>query len=122
MKRVIVNGANGYVASNFINELLKHHYQVLALVRGNTKSSAEDRVIQALNVINDGNTPSLDNLMIVDYSLLDKNFGLSETRLQELFKTEQNPYIEPNFYCDRMKVCSQTSWACPEEREDGIEF
>ena len=23
---------------------------------------------------------------------------------------------------DRMKVCSQTSWACPEEREDGIEF
>jgi hypothetical protein len=23
---------------------------------------------------------------------------------------------------DRMKVCSQTSRACPEEREDGIEF
>jgi len=24
--------------------------------------------------------------------------------------------------CDRVKVCSQTSWACPVEREDGIEF
>ncbi|WP_010664848.1 SDR family oxidoreductase [Marinilabilia salmonicolor] len=88
MKRIIVNGANGYVASNFINELLKHHFQVVALVRGNALSSAENRVIQALNVINDGNTPSLDNLMIVDYSLLDENFGLSETRLQELFNTD----------------------------------
>jgi len=24
--------------------------------------------------------------------------------------------------CDRVKVCSQTSWAYPEEREDGFEF
>jgi len=23
---------------------------------------------------------------------------------------------------DRVKVCLQTSWACPEEREDGFEF
>ncbi|MGQ1946949.1 SDR family oxidoreductase [Geofilum sp. OHC36d9] len=88
MKRVIINGANGYVASNFINELLKQDYSVVALVRGNVNSSAENRVIQALNLINNGDIPFLDKLTIVDYSLLDDNFGLSRNLLQELFSKD----------------------------------
>ncbi|WP_291862735.1 SDR family oxidoreductase [Marinilabilia sp.] len=88
MKRIIINGANGYVASNFINELLKHNYEIVALVRGNESASAENRVIQALNHINNGDNPSLDNLEIVNYSLLEKNFGLTGDLLQEIFSTD----------------------------------
>jgi nucleoside-diphosphate-sugar epimerase len=88
MKRIIINGANGYVASNFINVLLKQDFQVIAFARGNSSVTAQDRVIQALNLINNGNTPQPDNLKIVDYALLDENFGLSENLLQELFSTD----------------------------------
>jgi nucleoside-diphosphate-sugar epimerase len=53
MKTVIINGANGYVASNFICNLLKQDYKVIALVRAN-KQDPEDRMNDALANINEG--------------------------------------------------------------------
>ena len=85
MKRVIINGANGYVASNFINELLLQQFEVIALVRGSKKSSAEERMIAALAEVNGGTFTSTDKLRVCNYSLLDDNFGMPDELLRELF-------------------------------------
>ena len=81
MLKIIINGANGFVASNFINELLTQHYEVVALVRGNKKYSAEERMFDVMNDINDGAFTVPKNLRIFNYSLLDENFGLPEETL-----------------------------------------
>lgn len=92
MKRIIINGANGYVASNFINELLQLNYEVVALVRGSKNRSAEDRMISALSDINQDQFKKPANLTILDYSLLDKNFGLPAETANEIFSAEVDYY------------------------------
>ena len=86
MKRIIVNGANGYVASNFINQLLMDDYEVVALVRGSVKMSAEDRVYTALSEINGGVFDKEKRLKVCSYSLTDENFALTDEQLQDIFK------------------------------------
>ena len=44
MKTIIINGANGYVASHFINQLLKQKHKVIALVRPSNKNSPTERM------------------------------------------------------------------------------
>jgi len=85
MKRIIINGANGYVASNFINQLLLDDYEVIALVRGNERVSAEKRMLDTMDEINDGTFVKPDKLKVIDYSLLEKNFGIADETLKELF-------------------------------------
>jgi len=92
MLKIIINGANGFVASNFINELLTQHYEVVALVRGNKKYSAEERMFDVMNDINDGAFTVPKNLRIFNYSLLDENFGLPEETLSELFQGDVDYY------------------------------
>ncbi|WP_423126546.1 SDR family oxidoreductase [Gaoshiqia sp. Z1-71] len=88
MKRIIINGANGYVASNFINELLRQDYEVIALVRGSHKYSADDRMKVALAEINDGVYKKTEKLKIFNYSLLHDNFSMSEKQLEEIFSQD----------------------------------
>jgi nucleoside-diphosphate-sugar epimerase len=85
MKRIIVNGANGYVASNFINQLLKNNYEVIALVRENGKFSAIERVEQALAQVDNKPVKCPDNLTVYNYSLMEKNFSLTEKQLENIF-------------------------------------
>lgn len=85
MKKVIINGANGYVASNFINELLEEDYQVIALARSNAKYSAKERMSAALLEMNDGEKINFDKLSVYNYSLFKENFGLSKIELMEIF-------------------------------------
>lgn len=85
MKRIIVNGANGYVASNFINELLLNNYEVIALVRESKKQSSSDRMDHVLAEINDGKFARPENLKVYGYSLLDENFSFSEEVLTDIF-------------------------------------
>jgi nucleoside-diphosphate-sugar epimerase len=92
MKRIIINGANGYVASNFINELLMQHYEVIALVRGNKKYSAEERMHDVMAEINEDSFSAPKNLRIFNYALLDENFGLPEETLKELFQGDVDYY------------------------------
>lgn len=92
MKRVIVNGANGYVASNFINELLSLNYEVIALVRDSSKCSSEDRMNDVLSELNDEKFTEPENLKVHAYSLLDENFGLSEDVLKEMFSCDVDYY------------------------------
>lgn len=88
MKRIILNGANGYVASNFILELLRKNYQVIALTRSTKKASAEVRMKNALLEMNDDRRINFDRLEVYDYSLFEKNFGLSDTELKNIFEDE----------------------------------
>lgn len=86
MKRIIINGANGYVASNFINELLlTGNYEVIALVRTDQKYSANDKMKKALVEINGCDYRKSENLKVYNYSLFDVNFGIPETQLKEIF-------------------------------------
>ncbi|MEL7589075.1 MAG: SDR family oxidoreductase [Prolixibacteraceae bacterium] len=88
MKRIIINGANGYVASNFINELLNRNYEVIALVRGNHKYSAHDRMNDALAEINDGEYSKPENLKIYPYNLFSEDFSIPAKKLEEIFSVD----------------------------------
>jgi nucleoside-diphosphate-sugar epimerase len=84
MRTVIINGANGYVASNFIKNLLKQHYKVIALVRAN-KQDPEERMKEVLAHINDGKEINTSNLEVYNYSLIDDNFSMNENVLKSIF-------------------------------------
>ena len=86
MKRIIINGANGYVASHFISELLAQKYEVIALVRGARKHSATERMKNTLDEINEY-TPT-KNLRIYNYSLLEENFNIPKDELKDIFSQE----------------------------------
>ena len=85
MKTIIVNGANGYVASNFVNSLLKGKYKVTALVRGSKKQPAEERLKNVLADLNDGEKINSDNMKVYDYSLLDNDFAMDRNILKNIF-------------------------------------
>lgn len=85
MKKIIINGANGYVASNFIVELLQQDYQVIALARSTQKYSAEERMRDALLEMNEGENINFDKLSVYNYSLFEENFGLSDIELNKIF-------------------------------------
>lgn len=85
MKTIIVNGANGYVASNFINKLLEQNYKVVALVRPGVKASSEDRMINALTEISEGGYVNTNNLKVYAYSLLHKDFLIPTKELEKIF-------------------------------------
>ena len=78
MKTIFINGANGYVASNFINKLLNQNYKVIALVRASSKYSSDERMREALSEINDGEYVNIKNLKVYSYSLLDDNFSIPQ--------------------------------------------
>lgn len=85
MKTIIINGANGYVASNFINKLLRQNYNVIALVRASNKFSPDERMRSALSEINDGKYVNIEKLKVYSYSLLDEDFSVPEKQLKGIF-------------------------------------
>jgi len=87
MKRIVINGANGYVASHFILELLKRNYEVIALIRRNGESSPEERMNKVLMEISDGSYRPSENLKIYAYSLLEEDFSIPPEHLKEIFSS-----------------------------------
>lgn len=92
MKRIIINGANGYVASNFINQLLIDDYEVVALVRRSNKLSASQRMNNVLFDINDSAYVQNKNLKVFSYVLTESNFSLGDDDLQSIFSGEFDYY------------------------------
>lgn len=86
MKKIIINGANGYVASNFINKLLAEDFSVIALARSTNKYSAEERMRNALLEMSNGKNVNFEKLEVYDYSLFEENFALPEKQLKEIFR------------------------------------
>ena len=85
MRKVIINGANGFVASNFIVELLNQNYYVIALVRGEDDAHARKRMLNALNKLDKNESFSSKKLTVYNYSLLDTDFSISPEHLSEIF-------------------------------------
>jgi len=83
--RVVVNGANGYVASNFILELLENGYHVTALVRKKGRESAVERMKSVLVEMNEGEDLAFSRLEVFNYSLFEENFKLPDELLKHIF-------------------------------------
>jgi nucleoside-diphosphate-sugar epimerase len=85
MKKIIINGANGYVASNFINKLLDQNYKVIALVRSSSKYSSDERMKDALSETGESEYGNTKNLKVYSYSLLDDNFSIPQKHMEDIF-------------------------------------
>jgi len=85
MSKVVISGANGYVASNFIVELLNQGHQVVALVRSRNSIPAGDRMVKALHEMGHTDDVQLKRLEVYDYSLFEKNFNLPKKQLRQIF-------------------------------------
>lgn len=88
MKTIIINGANGYVASHFILKLLEHNYKVVALVRPSFKASPRERMQQVLDKMSSNGRADTSGLRVFGYSLLHRNFSMTEADLKEIFNEE----------------------------------
>lgn len=86
MRKIIVNGANGYVASHFINDLLEQGHQVVALARESDQSSARERVERALDGNGGTGVSNRENLTVYGYSLLDEDFAIPDKDLKTIFE------------------------------------
>src|SRR6056297_2487685 len=85
MRKIIVNGANGYVASHFILKLLEKYYQVYTFVRDNKKIQAAERMKAVLREINNQNNLNVDHLKVYSYSLFEKDYSLPCQQLEQIF-------------------------------------
>ncbi|MFA6334125.1 MAG: SDR family oxidoreductase [Bacteroidales bacterium] len=85
MRKIVIDGANGYVASHFINELLIQNYEVVALVRDGRGNSSAERMEYALAEINNFKSINLKNLKVYSYSLLNEDFSISKEELGNIF-------------------------------------
>ncbi|MGE4289092.1 MAG: SDR family oxidoreductase [Salinivirgaceae bacterium] len=88
MRTVIINGANGFVASNFISELLRLHYNVVALVRADDNESARKRMLNSLAKISGIDTYEIEKLRVLNYALFETNFGIQTEILKDLFDSD----------------------------------
>ncbi len=87
MRTIIINGANGYVAANFINKLLLQNYKVIALVRKN-KHSAEERMNNILSEMSNEEQVDARNLKVYEYTLHNDNFSIPPEELVGIFRGE----------------------------------
>jgi len=60
--------------------------------------------------------------MILIDSIIELSHKMNLKVIAEGIESSEQLKIMKKLKCDRVKVCSQTSWACPEERGDGFEF
>ncbi len=84
MRKVVINGANGYVASHFTHELLTQNFEVAALVRDSNYLSSGARMKTALAEVSENIVPG-KNLKVYSYSLFEKDFSLTSAEMHEIF-------------------------------------
>ncbi|HET56741.1 MAG TPA: NAD-dependent epimerase/dehydratase family protein, partial [Ignavibacteria bacterium] len=78
MQKIVITGANGFVASHFILGLLQQNYEVIAFVRNGKKQSASQRMLDVLNKIDSDNKADYSHLKVFNYSLFDENYSLTK--------------------------------------------
>ena len=87
MRKIVIDGANGFVASHFIKELTEHNQKVTAFARKNFRESSKKRMEEAL-LKTGADKEQIDYIKIYDYELKKENFALSETSLSEIFNED----------------------------------
>lgn len=85
MQKIIINGANGFVASHFILELLKQNFEVVALVRNGEKLSARQRMQQVLEEVSEKKQVDFSSLKVFDYSLTADDYSLDKNQIEDIF-------------------------------------
>ena len=86
MKKIVIAGANSFVASHFVHELLVQGFDVVALVRGSGERTATERMNRALIDTQLEYPGHPENLTVLNYALLDQGFGLSNDDLERIFR------------------------------------
>jgi len=82
-RKIVITGANGYVASHLISELLARDYEIAALVRSNAEYSAGEKLKNVLNEINEN--IKFENIKTYDYSLTKEDFSIPPKQLEDIF-------------------------------------
>jgi nucleoside-diphosphate-sugar epimerase len=85
MQKIVINGANGFVASHFIRELLKRNYEVVAFVRSGKKRSSRQKMTDALDEINIDKSLNYNNLEVFDYGLNSEDYTLEKEQIESIF-------------------------------------
>lgn len=85
MRKIIIAGANSFVASHFIHELLLKDYQIIALVRGNAGGSAKERMLEAINDTTLQYPLDSGQLTVLNYALSDPNFSIANQTLKDIY-------------------------------------
>ncbi|SHI32518.1 Nucleoside-diphosphate-sugar epimerase [Tangfeifania diversioriginum] len=85
MQKIVINGANGFVASHFIRELLEQNFEVIALVRNGENLSAQQRMQQVLEEISEKKGVDFSKLKVYSYSLFDENYSLTQEQIDTIF-------------------------------------
>jgi thioester reductase-like protein len=85
MKQIIINGANGYIASHFINELLSNNFEVTALIRKSKNQQPSHRMQKVLAEINDPDFMLPKRLRVYEYTLTEENFSFTDEQLPLIF-------------------------------------
>ena len=117
MKKVIINGANGYVASHFVKKLLSQNYEVIALVRDNNRATSMDRMIEVLSEIDDYKGVNYSKLKVYSYSLLEENYSIPTEQLEEIYSG--NPDFFHFAAC--LKYAAKDKGEIFETNNDGVE-
>lgn len=117
MKKIIINGANGFVASNFIAELLQLNYNVIALVRGDNFFHAEERMLDALQTLTGNYFQNSGNLDVYSYSLLQNDFSLPSRLLNKVF----NEDVDYFHFAASLKFSKKTQEEIFETNVNGLE-
>jgi nucleoside-diphosphate-sugar epimerase len=85
MQKIVINGANGFVASHFILELLERNVEVVAFVRNGENQSAQQRMQHVLEEINEKKRVDFSNLKVFDYSLTADDYSLDKNQIEDIF-------------------------------------
>lgn len=85
MKKIVIAGANSFVASHFVHELLSQGFHVVALVRKSLEQTATERMNRALMDTTLGFPENIDQLTVLDYALLEDGFGIPHKELEWVF-------------------------------------
>ncbi|MBK5202635.1 MAG: SDR family oxidoreductase [Prolixibacteraceae bacterium] len=87
MRKIVIDGANGFVASHFIKELTEHNQKVTAFARKNCRESSQKRIEKAI-LKTGASKGQIADIKVYDYELKEENFALSETSLSEIFNED----------------------------------
>jgi nucleoside-diphosphate-sugar epimerase len=88
--KVLVTGSTGLVGSNLIYELINKGYEVFALARPKAKETPEERIAQALRIINPDFDTSLEDagIKVLQGDMLKENLGLNQEQIEQLKEIE----------------------------------
>lgn len=85
MQKILINGANGFVASHFILELLEQNIEVVAFVRSGENLSAQQRMQNVLEEISAKGKVNFSKLKVFDYSLTAEDYSLDKNKIETIF-------------------------------------